>query len=181
MNKKVQILIVIIILLILLIIWYAKFRNKESINNLIIFNLFNNSSNSFQFNISSKVNQKKSANLYGTFNAKSLSEHKIAPGTSGEFEILLVSAIDTNYRIKFESKNEKPQNLTFSIKDNPIKYHSLEDLGKYLLGSLNKNEKIKIIIEWSWNYETDTFSNIQDTLDGQKLEKYNFDINVMSY
>ena len=51
-----------------------------------------------------------------TIDKKTLVKEKIAPGTKGHFEIILISNRDINYKVIFENLNEKPQNLVFSIK-----------------------------------------------------------------
>ncbi|MBR3162664.1 MAG: hypothetical protein IKF17_01005 [Clostridia bacterium] len=179
MKEKIKNLIILLIIItILCTIKYTKFINMISIDNLIIFNLFEKDNNKIIFNLNSNTNQVKSVNL---FNSESFSNQKIAPGTKGKFEILLKTQNNVKYQIKFDDKSEKPKNLVFNIKDNYNKYSSLQELEKYLQGSINSKDKVNIVIEWSWEYETDNNNNIQDTIDGKNIEKYMFDIKVRSY
>ena len=67
----------------------------------------------------------KSINLSDTIDKKTLVKEKIAPGTEGHFEIVLISNEDINYKIIFENLNEKPQNLVFSIKGSDKEYYNL--------------------------------------------------------
>ena len=82
-----------------------------------------------------------------------------------------------NYRIEFESKNEKPKNLNFNIEGKDKKYSNLEELSKELRGTIQKDTIITI--QWEWEYEQNEFNNRQDTQDGISLKKYNFTIFVI--
>ena len=128
----------------------------------------------YSFNVTYKNTDFKDINLTNTINKNTLINEKIAPGTSGAFEILLETNEKISYEIKFKSKNEKPQNLVFEIKGKDRKYKNLEDMEKELKGIITKNKKI--VIKWQWQYEKNTTENIQDTKDGEKLKKYNFTI-----
>lgn len=108
-----------------------------------------------------------------------LTNKKIAPGSRGEFEIILKSSSRLKYNIWFESKNIKPQNLLFNVKNMKKMYNNIEEIE--LNGSLNVNTTKKFCIQWLWEYENDTYNNIQDTIDGENISEYNFDINITSY
>ena len=105
---------------------------------------------------------------------------KIAPGTSGNFNILLDTNKDSKYKIYFQSVNEKPQNLYFkAIKDGKeiAKTQTLEELSEKLDGNIVKKEKIKINIQWYWNFENNKAnSDIQDTEDSKKIKRYQFNL-----
>ena len=109
-----------------------------------------------------------------TINKNTLINEKIAPGTSGGFEILLETNQKINYQIKFRSKNEKPQNLNFQIEGEDRKYNSLEELEQTLKGEIEENKIINI--NWKWEYEIGKNENKQDTEDGKKLKQYQFEI-----
>lgn len=129
-NKKIEILII-IILLPLLFLGLIKFNSQKSLDNFLIFNLFENSNNKkYIFDIGFKTKQTESVNLYSTLDLEGLANEKIAPGTHGEFEIILNSSIDTNYQVTFDSKNLKPKNLRFNLKGESSKHDTLEDLEK---------------------------------------------------
>ena len=93
-------------------------------------------------------------------------------GTEGAFEIILQANKKINYYIKFESKNEKPKNLSFQIAGKDRKYYKLEDMEKELRGECKGSKKI--IIKWKWEYQTNQTQDIQDTKDGENISKYNF-------
>ena len=120
-------------------------------------------------------------NLLDTVDNKTLVYEKIAPGTSGGFDIVLKSNQQINYKIEFESKNAKPLNLQFYTSDNLQRYNTLEELEENLEGSISKNEEKTIHIFWEWVYETDEDSNVQDTKDAKYIKEYNFLIYVQGF
>lgn len=115
-------------------------------------------------------------NLGNTIQKETLVQEKIAPGTEGVFHIILETNQDSIYKIKFESKNEKPQNLMFEHLESGICKNSLEELQETLTGELQKGEIKVIIIHWYWPYENQSKGNKQDTEDSQKIKTYEFNI-----
>jgi hypothetical protein len=105
---------------------------------------------------------------------------KIAPGTQGNFSIILSGNKTSKYSIEFRSLNEKPKNLKFSaFSDGNVvsaEKNSLEELAKDLVGKIEKNQTKIIIINWYWDYENTENENIQDTEDCRKINQYQFDI-----
>lgn len=156
-------------------------ENQEKVNlEEIYFNNFNYNNESKNYkqyimNVSYKDIDLKNINLIETIDNKTLLNEKIAPGTKGEFEIIIKANQKLKYQIKFESKNEKPQNLIFHIKGINKNYARLEDMEKDLKGeTINKEEKIHI--NWEWKYNTNIQNDKQDTQDGVNIKKYNFNI-----
>lgn len=123
----------------------------------------------------------KALNLSDTVDNKTLVYEKIAPGTSGRFDILLKSNEDLNYKIAFESKSEKPTNLQFYTSENVKSYHSLEELGEDLTGIILRKEEKTIPVFWKWEYEISEEQDKQDTLESKKIREYNFLIYVQGY
>jgi hypothetical protein len=126
------------------------------------------------FNVSYKNIDFKDIYISDTINKDTLINEKIAPGTNGTFEILLETDQEINYQIKFESENEKPENLIFRIDGQDRKYKNLEDMEDELKGKITKNKNI--IIYWEWEYEKSEAQDLQDTKDGENIKKYNFTI-----
>lgn len=122
--------------------------------------------------------QLRDLNLFKTIDHKTLVYEKIAPGTSGKFDIILNSHEELNYQIIFKSENEKPSNLQFYISETEKKYDTLEELDDILKGSILKNEEKRIQISWEWCYETNEQNNQQDTIEAKKIREYNFLIYV---
>ena len=192
-NKKKLIILLIIILLIINILIKIIFSSKEidSNNDLIFFKLFGQSDisstpyidnkkslgkTSYIFDVSYENIDFKNINLVNTVDNKTLVNEKIAPGTKGEFDIILTTNKNLRYNVKFESKNQKPKNLVFSIKGKDKVYSSLEEMQEYLVGNISPSEEKIITIFWEWKYESGGNEDFQDTSDGINLTKYNFDI-----
>ena len=134
-----------------------------------------------EFDVQYQNSTMKALNLADTVDNQTLVYEKIAPGTSGKFDIVLHSNQNMNYQIAFESKNEKPTHLQFYTLGDGKKYATLEELGKHLMGKILENEEKIIPIYWEWGYETNTEQNIQDTLDAKKMREYDFLIYVQGY
>lgn len=183
MKKKIKILIFCLIFIILIILFLiCKNIKKETFDDIIFFKLFSqtNSKNGeektnkyvFDFKQDNEISTK--VNLMETVDLKKLVNEKIQPGTNGEFDIILKSNKDIYYKMEFESLNDKPQNLNFSIKGKKEKYKSLEELKNALQGNINKKESKTITVMWSWEYQNGNNADIQDTNDGLQLKEYNF-------
>lgn len=124
----------------------------------------------------------KSIDLSETIDKETLVYEKIAPGTSGSFNILLDSNQNLKYKIEFNSINEKPHNLNFrALRNEEIlgEANTLEELSEKLTGYINQNEKINITINWYWNYESEENqedTDIQDTKDSENIKRYQFNV-----
>ena len=136
---------------------------------------------SISFNVQFQNTKLKALDLMKTIDEKTLVYEKIAPGTSGRFDIILHANQNMNYQIQFESKNEKPSNLFFYSTEEEKIYYTLEELGENLTGKLLKNEEKTIPIYWKWKYETDENQDEQDTLEARKIREYHFLIYVQGY
>ena len=130
----------------------------------------------------------KNVDLLSTYNNETLIDNKVAPGTSGSFDIIIDatgSEVGVDYKVKFLNETEKPQNLIFIYNDN--EYATIQELQEDLSGTINADEDNKtrrITINWKWQYETGENENeinqndIIDTQNAKNLENYTFDINV---
>ena len=82
-----------------------------------------------------------------------------------------------------ESKNKKPYNLKFRLKEKQEEYRTLEELQNSIQGEIHINETKKINICWEWKYESDSknvkIQDMQDVTDSIKIQTYNFTINVL--
>ena len=133
------------------------------------------------FNVRYQNTQLRTLNLKETIDNKTLVYEKIAPGTKGSFNIVLNTNKNMNYKIVFESKNEKPSNLQFYTSQDNKKYATLEELGEKLVGRIIKKEEKVIPIYWEWVYEITEEQNKKDTLEATKIREYNFFIYVQGY
>ena len=138
-----------------------------------------------------KVNESESKiqtiNLSSTIDNSTLIDNKIAPGTSGDFEIKLDATgaeVGIDYKITFLNESNKPQNLVFTYQD--TKFQNLKDMESALKGTILATEaqKEKVFnIHWEWPYETGTGAEILtndkiDTQNGKEIQEYTFDVLV---
>lgn len=189
------ILIIVLIILFIKILFLKNLSNKASLDDYLFLKLLSNGSISkeeskhiekvsndkeIKFKIDYKNIDFKTIDLSETIDKNTLIYEKIAPGTSGKFNILLDSNKHLKYKIQFNSINQKPKNLKFqALKDEKVIGESskLEELAKKLTGYIKENEKINITIKWYWNFENDSEEdNIQDTKDAENIKTYQFDI-----
>lgn len=142
----------------------------------------------WSFKVNGQDEQVESINLASTCNNETLVDNKIAPGTSGSFNILVDatgSEVGINYNITFTEEENKPQNLKFEYND--TEYNSIKDLEDDLSGTINANDENKtrtLNVKWKWNYETgsnptEIASNDKiDTQNAQEITNYEFDVIV---
>ena len=198
-NKKIKnfILIILIFFVILFIIIFSNLKMDFFQNDILFLKFLGNIFTSEQdtkeikyigntqkkdtaqqyiFDITYKYMNFTNVNLIDTIKSNTLVNEKIAPGISGEFDVVVKTNRNSKYQIYFISQNEKPQNLEFKIANTNISVNKIEDLAKYLTGTLEKGQTRTVTIEWSWNYENDTKGNIQDTKDAKNIDEYIFDI-----
>lgn len=179
-NSKI-ISILILIFIIILISLYS-ITQKENLNfqdDLIFFKLWslpkksqeesieeiNKKTQQYKIKVSNNSVNHKTINLLNTIDTKTLVNEKIAPGTKGNFEIILTSNCTLKYQIELKDKNEKPRNFEFYIKD--------------IEGEIKEGEKKKIPVQWEWKYEINNAENKQDTKDGENIKQYNFEICII--
>lgn len=140
------------------------------------------------FKVNGREDLIQSVNLLSTYNNETLINNKVAPGTSGSFNIVVDatgSEVGVDYKIAFLNETEKPQNLVFIHNDTT--YENLQDLQEVLAGTINANDENKtrtITINWDWQYESgesedEIYQNdIIDTNNATTLDNYTFDIHV---
>ena len=140
------------------------------------------------FKVNGQEDSVQNVNLLSTYNDETLVNNKVAPGTSGSFNIVIDatgSEVGVDYNVTFLNESEKPQNLVFMYDD--TKYSTIQDLEQDLSGTINANEENKtrtITIDWEWQYETGNNENEIaqndeiDTQNAKQIENYNFDIRV---
>ena len=129
------------------------------------------------FDVGYKKTDTKNIFLYDTVKNEALIEDMLAPGTEGEFDIVLTTNSNTRYQVKFNSLSSKPYNLKFQNLETRETVNNLEELN--LEATLRKNTLKSIPIHWYWNYENTKEGNIQDTIDSKKIKNYEFSINTV--
>ena len=182
LNQNITIIILILIFSIILIFTYkiAKETKTQGQDDILFFKLWSNGEkqNQIQNSNSENLNKKRAEynlkvsknkyeyqeiNLLQTIDYKTLVHEKVAPGTKGEFYIIVTSNSTLKYKIDMKAKNQKPQNLKFSILEKQE-------------GTIKRGEQKKIKVMWEWQYETNKIQNKQDTKDGENIKKYEFEI-----
>lgn len=142
----------------------------------------------WSFKVNGQKEQVQTIQLGSTCNNETLVNNKIAPGTSGSFNIMVDgtgSDVGINYSIKFENESTKPNNLKF-VYDNK-EYTSIDELQNNLSGTINANDEDKtrtLTINWKWDYETGSneseiaANDIIDTQNAKDIATYTFNVIV---
>lgn len=186
MSKKKKVIIVSSILIIMLLAFiggqaYAKYISQVRGNGIAEIA-------TWSFKVNGQKEQVQEIKLVSTYNSETLVNNKIAPGTSGSFNIIVDatgSEVGIKYNIKFVEESNKPQNLKFIYGGK--EYDSIKQLGDELSGTIAANEEDKtrtINVQWKWNYETGSSAeqinanDIIDTNDAISIANYTFQVIV---
>ena len=187
MTKKRKALFVLIVLLVILLAFiggqaYAKYVSEVRGKGIA-------EVATWSFKVNGQKEQVEEINLASTCNNETLVNNKIAPGTTGSFNIIVDatgSDVGINYNITFTEEENKPANLKFFY--NEQEYNSIKDLEEDLSGTIDANDdegKSRTLnIKWEWLYETGSTeeeinaNDLKDTIDGTNLENYTFDVVV---
>ena len=186
MSKKKKVIIVSSILIIMLLAFiggqaYAKYISQVRGNGIAEIA-------TWSFKVNGQKEQVQEIKLVSTYNSETLVNNKIAPGTSGRFNIIVDatgSEVGIKYNIKFAEESNKPQNLKFVYGGK--EYDSIKQLGDELSGTIAANEEDKtrtINVQWKWNYETGSSAeqinanDIIDTNDAISIANYTFQVIV---
>lgn len=133
--------------------------------------------------------------LKDTINEVSLVPGKIAPGTKGNFDIVIDatgSEVEVDYHVNVLSETNLPTNMKYYInkEDGSVsgEYNSLRELSDSELKgkiSINGDQRKVITINWKWPYETEDISQIEeydslDWYDGTKPDlEYKFVLQII--
>ena len=142
----------------------------------------------WSFLVNHETEQMQTIQLVSTCNDETLVNNKIAPGTSGSFDILIdgtLAEVGINYNVKIINETDKPDNLMFRY--NGQEFASITDIESYITGTINANDGDKTrnyTIEWYWPYEFGDSeeeihgNDIKDTQDAQRIAEYTVTIAV---
>ena len=144
----------------------------------------------WSFQVNGENEGRWEANLGITeYDASKISNGKIAPGTSGTFDITIDARgteTGVDYVVRAPEWHFKPANLYFKIGD--TRYDSLSEVANALSGSFAANDTNKLVtkqVQWIWDYQTtDNGRSVEendqvDTWDGQYANDFNFVIEVI--
>lgn len=129
----------------------------------------------WSFKVNGQKEQVQTIQLGSMSDNETLGNYKIAPGTSGSFNIIVDgtgSNVGINYHIKFANETTKPTNLKFIYNDK--KYNSITELETVLSGTIyaTDEEKMKTLtIYWQWPYETG--SNESEIVNNDRIDTQN--------
>lgn len=142
----------------------------------------------WSFKANGNTERLQTISLKSTVDNTKVISNKLAPGTSGIFEIKLDATradVGVNYMVRFINESRKPTNLKFSY--NGETYNNLTDLGAAINGTINANDEDKtktIQVDWNWEYQTGTTAeeiaanDMIDTQESKVIGNYNFDVVV---
>lgn len=105
-------------------------------------------------------------NLDGTVDASTLAADRIAPGTSGSFDIALKntnSEVGVEFTISFSNAQNVPSNLVFTSGSSTITDITTQTIS----GKIAAGESLTVPITWEWPYSTSTADDAEDTTDGK--------------
>lgn len=170
-------------------ITYSKYTNKITGNGETEIAKWN-------FKVNQATEEFATIKLAETYDKSTLLNGKIAPGTSGSFDLVIDatdSEVAVKYVVDFLNEENKPKNLKFKYdkKDgtlNSVKtLDEIEDYEQYFTGIIDANDsnKIRVLtVKWEWPYETGKSdgtldaNDLLDTKDGLSALDYSFDVVV---
>ena len=132
--------------------------------------------------------------LLSTYNNETLVDNKIAPGTTGKFNIIVDatgSEVGANYIVQIKSNSKKPQNLKFVYDgkkydiDNEKEAQELADSISGIITANDENKQRTITIGWVWEYQTGNTedeklqNDLIDTKDSKEIQDYTFTVSVI--
>lgn len=137
----------------------------------------------WSFTVNSQKEEKQKINLFQSNNENS-NESRLAPGTSGNFQIFIDATetqVDIKYNISSIEENNKPHNLKFIFQEK--EYETFKQMEEVLSGTISADEEKRtrtFQINWEWKYETGKTeeeiikNDLIDTEDMNNIRKYNF-------
>ena len=142
------------------------------------------------FSVNGQTAALNTINLFQTCDANTLIDGKIAPGTSGSFDIQIDATgaeVGIDYEVQVPAEGYIPENMIFSY--NGYTSHTLSGLVPYLkgtIGALDEDKTALLTINWEWPYQPESTnekiikeSDEKDTDDGQHLEQTRIDLVII--
>ena len=174
MKKRICILITILILIIVIIFLFKKFYKNQNLTfkDLLIFGMWQEDN---VYIVNPNKTQDIQVNLYKTIEGGGKLYKRIAPGTKGEFVIIIKKDPDLKCKIIFTNITKKPKNMQFYL--NGKTYNTLEEMQDEINEVLK--EKDRVTINWEWKYNLNEQDDIEDTQDGENLKEYVFNMDAI--
>ena len=182
-DKNKKILLGLAILLILIIGIVVDFTISKYTTDITGSSISTTAKWSFK---SSEDFSKTPITLNDTIKRNTVTVNKIAPGSSGSFDIVIDTTgceTEVDYQVLISNEINKPANLLYNIDGNSKRYASLQELlNENVNGTIGVNDsKIRTFtIKWAWDYSTSVENDIIDTkyATSSNLD-YTFDINII--
>ncbi len=114
--------------------------------------------------------------LDGTVDASTLVAQRIAPGTSGSFDIELSnkqSEVGVDFTIEFTGTENVPSNLVFKQGTTTI-----NPTNGTITGKIAQNGTLTVPVSWEWPYYTDATNDEEDTSDGVAAKTMNINMKI---
>lgn len=105
-------------------------------------------------------------NLAENYDASTLVDERIAPGTTGDFTIALSnenSEVGVEFTIVFTETENVPQNLVFKQNGTTV-----DPTTQKITGYIAAGETLDVPLSWEWAYYTSDANDVKDTTDGKK-------------
>ena len=143
----------------------------------------------WSFKVNGQTSTIEKISLIDSAEQNKLIDGKIAPGTSGQFEILIDATgceVGLEYKVEFQNETTKPNNLKFEVEN--IQVNSIKELESLLVGTIAANDETKtknITVKWYWPYETGQDQNqiiqndLLDTQNAINISEYTFDVAII--
>lgn len=140
------------------------------------------------FAVNESTEKMATIKLADTYDQSTLINGKIAPGTSGSFDLVIDasdSEVGVKYVVDFINESNKPSNLKFTYQDKTL--NEIEEYEKYFTGIIDADDTNKtrtLTVAWEWPYETGSSSTAVgtndkvDTAEGLTALDYTFDVVV---
>lgn len=142
----------------------------------------------WNFVVNEATEQMETIKLADTYNKDTLINGRIAPGTSGSFDLVIDATdaeVGVKYKVDFEDETNKPSNLKFKYND--MIFDEIEDYEDVFTGIIDADDTNKtrtLTVDWEWAYETTDNDNTleendkTDTTEGLEALDYSFNITV---
>lgn len=141
----------------------------------------------WNFKVNEATEEFETIKLADTYDQTTLIDGKIAPGTSGSFDLVIDATgaeVGVDYKVDFQNETNKPTNLKFTYNNQTL--DEIEEYEEFFKGTIDANDENKtrtLTVEWEWPYETGTDTEIiandeVDTAEGLSALDYTFDVVV---
>jgi len=141
----------------------------------------------WNFKVNNATEEFATIKLADTYDESTLINGKIAPGTSGSFDLVIDATdaeVGVKYVVDFKDETNKPTNLKFSYEGQEL--DEIEDFEQFFTDTIDADDQDKVrtlTINWEWLYETGSTNEIAandeiDTEDGLNALDYSFDVVV---